>query len=224
MKRKLLIVIIIVLICLLLCNKAWARETIHAQLNTTYYKAPKYLPSYIEIFKTHITAETEEVYQDPVIYYDIPLDDDLQKYIYEITEEYDMDYTVVLAIIWTENNSFDVNAMHKNSNGTVDMGLMQLNSKYKNWQAELAGINKCEFNAYNPHHNIQAGVGILNYYKEYWLNKGISEDQIFNHTVNSYNMGHAGFGKYVNKHKKTTRYYDQKVKECLKDLEQLKCE
>jgi soluble lytic murein transglycosylase-like protein len=56
---------------------------------------------------------------------------------------------LVLAIAYTENPSLDPSAAHKNNDGTLDLGIMQLNSSwYKdtNWMDPETNIRAgCEY-------------------------------------------------------------------------------
>ena len=159
-------------------------------------------------------------YNTTIPLYDIDLPLELQKYVYNLSLEVDIDHKIILAVMWVESR-FDNSVTNKNTNGTIDRGYMQLNSKWTNWQADLSGIDRQHFDVNNPYHNIVAGIKELEDCKTYWINKGINSENVLNYMLNSYNMGKVGFSKYINKYNTTTRYYDQQVKDYMKKLESL---
>ena len=54
----------------------------------------------------------------------------LSNYICDLSAELELDSDLVLAHLLVENPEFNPDAIHKNDNGTVDLGLFQLNDKY----------------------------------------------------------------------------------------------
>lgn len=62
-------------------------------------------------------------------------DDIFKKY----EKEYGISYFLMKSIAITENAKFDENAIMYNTNGTKDIGLMQINTSWKHWMPE-AGI------------------------------------------------------------------------------------
>lgn len=62
-------------------------------------------------------------------------DDIFKKY----EKEYGISYFLMKSIAITENAKFDENAIMHNTNGTRDIGLMQINTSWKHWMPE-AGI------------------------------------------------------------------------------------
>ena len=82
---------------------------------------------HIEVISTEPTTEQEPA--EPVFEPDIsiPLDHDLQLYIWEQSKQNNLDYNLLLAVIETESN-FDPLAFNVNTNGTTDSGLFQINS------------------------------------------------------------------------------------------------
>lgn len=125
-----------------------------------------------KILKTKVNEETK------IPIYNIPLDIKLQRYIYKLCKEKDIPYEITLAIIKTESD-FNPNLIHKNSNGTVDKGLMQINSVHLKWCKEL-GIS----DLLDPYQNVDFGTTMLsNIYNKH---KSIHK------TMMVYNMGTAG--------------------------------
>jgi len=91
------------------------------------------------------------------------LGDDISNYICELSSELELDSDLVVAILMVENPEFDKDAAHKNENGTIDVGLFQLNDKYlwstfkKNYwfsNIELDPFN-WKHNSYIALHHIQ---------------------------------------------------------------------
>ena len=88
-------------------------------------------------------AETEEPEFTP---WDIPLSDDLQMYIYNLCEEYNISYAMVIAMIDVES-SFDAKAI----SSTNDYGLLQINK-----------INhKDKMDYLDPYDNVKHGIRAL---------------------------------------------------------------
>ena len=61
-----------------------------------------------------------------------------------------------------QESKFGEKAYNKNSNGTVDRGLMQINTWLVNAYEKSTGK---KVNAYNPYDNIDMGVWLLDYFK-----------------------------------------------------------
>ena len=105
--------------------------------------------------------------------YDIPLSEDLQTYLFNKCKENEISYEFVLKLISVESN-FNVSNVSVNKS-SIDIGLMQINSKNAKWMKEALGVT----NLYNPYQNIDCGI--------YILKCGYSED--LHKTLMSYNMG-----------------------------------
>ena len=82
----------------------------------------------IEIEEEILELEIE--IEEEIPEYDIPLEKDIQKYLYDKCQEYDVSYELALAVIKVESN-FNPNLTNKNDNGSMDYGLMQINSIHK---------------------------------------------------------------------------------------------
>jgi hypothetical protein len=100
----------------------------------------------------------EEPYTPPGFQYhpEIPLSYDLQKYTYERCLEVDLEYEMVLAVMWRES-TFRLDTVSINRNGTQDSGLMQINDVNRGWLYEQHGIS----DLFDPYQNIDAGTLIL---------------------------------------------------------------
>lgn len=143
-------------------------------------------------------------------YYDIPLSHELQDYVREVCEEYDVDMEVMLAIMKTESDFRQDVKSKNNIGGNYSVGICQLNNNYTGWFGELTGLGD-EFNINNIHHNILGGVLVYKFYKDYWERQGYEGDELIIHSLNSYNMGIQGFKNYKRKHNIISRSYDKKV-------------
>lgn len=110
-------------------------------------------PEQVEIT---LTAATEQQIEEPkkqYIYYDVPLDDDLQEYIQDVCEEYGLDrYDIIIALIEKES-SFREDVISK----TNDYGYMQINEINHEWLSEELDID----DFLDGEQNILAGVYLL---------------------------------------------------------------
>lgn len=84
--------------------------------------------------------------------YDIPLEDSLQEYTFELCEENSLDYELVLAVIEKES-SYNEEAISR----THDYGLMQINEVNHDWLEDKLGIS----DFLDAKQNISAGIYIL---------------------------------------------------------------
>lgn len=111
-----------------------------------------------------------------VFYYDIPLSENLQRYIFEICESENVPVALVLAMIEHES-AFNPEAV----SDTNDYGLMQINKVNHEWLEEEY---RCA-DMMNPYQNVFCGIKIIGtYLKKY------SGD--FNKALMAYNMGDYG--------------------------------
>ena len=91
--------------------------------------------------------------------YDIPLDPEIQEFIYYMSYTYEIDFHLVMGLIKTESG-YKVDAISKNK----DYGLMQINQVNYPWLSENLGIT----DLLDPYQNIRAGLFILSdLYKKY---------------------------------------------------------
>lgn len=109
-----------------------------------------------EIAQTTVYIPETTMHQQDVanyVYYDVPMDDELQRYIQDLCKEYDFDrYDVVVALIQQES-SFREDVI----SGTGDYGYMQINECNHNWLADELGLN----DMLDGEQNIAAGIYIL---------------------------------------------------------------
>lgn len=123
-------------------------------------------------------SKTYEQESDFVFTTEIPIGEDLQKFTYYLSAAYDMDYSLVLAIISKESR-FVPDCV----SSTNDYGLMQINACNHEWLTEELGIT----DFLDPYENIKAGLFIL---------RGLFEKyDSTSKVLMAYNMGENGASK-----------------------------
>ena len=126
----------------------------------TYFTANISAPSMIQVEQ----AEVPNYYIA-----EIPLDKDLQLYTYNLCQEKQVDYNLVLAVMWNESR-FDVNALNYNTNGTYDYGIMQVNDIMKDYALEKCNVTDLN----NTKDNILVGTTRLSeMVQKYGENQGL---------------------------------------------------
>jgi membrane-bound lytic murein transglycosylase MltF len=179
-------------------------KLIYTEMNNYYLKAP--------IVSTAETKPADDIDNFPY-FEDIPLSEEVQRYIYETAEEYSISYELVLAIAKVESN-YDPSVIAQGR----DKGLYQLNSDNTlDWAAEMAGIENFEWD--NPKHSAKAAINYLSWLREYWLDKGYSEEDVFAISTMSYNMGIGNMQEYINRNGIVPNAYLNKVYNAKTELE-----
>jgi len=160
--------------------------------------------------------------KDDTPYYDINLDKKWQKLIYELCEKNNLDYRMVLSFFEYESEGFKLDLICYNRDGkgrilSYDSGIAQINSKYVEDYRQHA-IKYCDldkdvkFDPLNPDYGIRAGIGGLAYYREYWMAKGITDEEtLFHYCLNSYNRGAVDYENYVRNTGNISRSYDREI-------------
>ena len=140
------------------------------------------------------------------------LDEEVAFYIESLCEDLDLDSDLVVAILMVENETFNPLAMNKNKNGTVDVGLFQLNDKYlwatfqyTYWKTDV------ELDPFNWKHNSFIAIHHIRYLFDHLH----EEDKV----IMGYNCGINGVRK--NKIPKSTKIYLEKVHNNLEYLKAL---
>lgn len=82
----------------------------------------------------------------------VPLDSDVQEFIYYLSKGYNMDFTFVMAIIQQESG-YQLDAV----SNTDDYGLMQINKVNHGYITDEIGVT----NYLDPYENVRAGMFIL---------------------------------------------------------------
>lgn len=111
----------------------------------------------VETPKEDIVEETEpEVVETtvptepPVEYFDVPLSEDLQSYIFELCESYEVDSTIIVAMIFRES-SFRAHIVGDHGNS---LGLMQIQPKWFQERMRELGLT----NLLDPYQNVTLGI------------------------------------------------------------------
>lgn len=135
-----------------------------------------------ETFKQleYLNEEIEKLKPDNTI----PLSLELQHHLKRECENYKVNIEEAIAIMLVENPTVNPELVNKNTNGTIDVGLFQINScRFK--QFEKMGLD----NLKDPKQNITAGVSVIAS-----LNKYNGELKYI-----AYNSGEGGMKKLVNR-------------------------
>ena len=89
---------------------------------------------------------------DEFVLLDVPISEDLQKFIFYLSKGYEIDFTFVMALIQQES-SFRVNVISESK----DYGLMQINEINHALITETLGVT----DFLEPYNNIRSGMFIL---------------------------------------------------------------
>ena len=138
-----------------------------------------------------VTEEVEELKdEDGFVYYDIPLELDIQRHIFDECQLYEVPYELAMAVMYVETGgTFDSSLRSK----TNDSGLFQVNDVHKQWLKE-SGIT----DLYNPYQNSSAGIWILK--------DALSKGDNIHTSLMIYNMGHGGARKLWKKGIYSSKY------------------
>lgn len=102
---------------------------------------------------TVVTTSVVVTEPPKVTYFKVPLDEDLQDYIFEVCADYDVDPALVMAVIKKESN-FKPDTLGDSGRS---YGLMQIQPR---WHQARADALNCS-NLTNPYHNVTVGIDIL---------------------------------------------------------------
>ena len=128
------------------------------------------------IIMKSLIQDVNEV-RDEYYYEDIDLPKDLQFHTYLTAKRYGVDYKDVLAIMYVESR-FDKDAINtSNNNGTIDYGLMQVNTVHLEDREITSEEIMC------PYKNIEVGISILAD-KQSRVGDGVSLYLAYNRGVN----------------------------------------
>ena len=106
----------------------------------------------------------------------------MSNYICSLSEELDIDSDLIVAILMAENPEFNPEAVHRNTNGTIDCGLFQLNDRYI-WTsfANAYWFDNMELDPFNWKHNSFLAIHHIAY-----LHKKL---KVTDETIMAYNCG-----------------------------------
>jgi soluble lytic murein transglycosylase-like protein len=141
--------------------------------------------------------------------YNINLDPDIQKYIWNEAKKYNISFELMLAIAYTESK-FDPTVVSWDGSST---GLFQLNTRNTvQWLSQETGINNVD--PKNPYHSAKMAVWYINYLREKYLKEGYDEESVTNRVLLAYRFGVNG-----SKRKGLSHPYVKKVLEYKYKLE-----
>ena len=143
-------------------------------------------------------VEEDEEAAVTALYYDVPLDIDLQEHIFAVCEIYDVDPAVIISMIARES-SFRANAM---GDGGESYGLMQIKKKWHKARMERLGVT----DLLDPYQNVTVGIDLLSELLRYgdsleWAlmcyNGGYAyaDKRIANGNISDYAKGVIGMSK-----------------------------
>lgn len=145
------------------------------------------------------TASYEEI--DPIVYFDIPLEKDLQDHIFDLCEKYEIDPVLIFAIAKRETQ-FNHTLMGDNGNS---YGLMQVQPKWHQGRMDELGVT----DLMNPYQNVEVAIDYLADLFEY--------DKSLEWTLMAYNAGPTGANK--NEKKGIVSEYVTIVKQYAEEIE-----
>lgn len=166
-------------------------------LGINYQKDKSKLIVHTNFENTHIQEEII----DPKYEFIPP---EIANYIIQMCNELEVDTDLAVAILMQENPGLDLDATNRNKNGTMDLGLWQLNDKYLYttfselfWQFE-----DVELNAFDWKHNTFIALHQIE-----WLQSRL---KVFEDIVMAYN---CGIGAVMNRTiPESTKVYLSRVK------------
>jgi hypothetical protein len=200
--------IVVLLVCTVLLNGFISNKykSVYADSNIEVENLEQFLDNF-----SIIPQEIKEEYYGDFRLLNIPLSEDLQNYTFEMSKKYDIDYMLIMSIMYTES-SFNEKVKSKNkTDNYYSIGLMQLNQRYESEFIELTG--KQDFNIYDSYDNILGGIAKIYNLKELWSKYDISDEDMFLAITNSYNKGFGAYKNDVVGRGFFNRDYDKKVLE-----------
>lgn len=109
----------------------------------------------------------------------VPLDEDLQKALWDACQQFSVPYEIALAVIWRETNFSNVTG-----DGGDSQGYMQIQPRWHKHRMEALGVESLM----DPAGNFQVGCQILGEY----IASSTLED-----ALTAYNTGHGGSSEYA---------------------------
>lgn len=141
---------------------------------------------YVTLAYMEVQSEAE---QEPELLYDVPMSDELQRYVREQAERQGVPFEIALAVIERES-SYQPDAV----SDTGDFGLMQINICNHRWLYEELGI----VDVMDPEQNIEAGL--------YILGQAFQKYDDPDKALMAYNMGDSGMKSAWSKGQHSSKY------------------
>ena len=134
----------------------------------------------LDTLETIPSIEDKNVEVEPNLkFFDVPLEEDLQTYIFELSEEIGINPSIVIAIIEKESN-YDISAVGDHGRS---LGLMQIQYRWHTARMDSLGCD----DLLDPYQNVTVGIDILADLFE--------ENESVEWVLMAYNGGHV----YVNR-------------------------
>lgn len=160
---------------------------------------------YSKYYKNEQVIDTIVVYNNPI--YNEPIDNILIfkpnnmkestfNIIYNICNQENVPIECILSIITVENELYNENEIYKNKDGSTDIGLCQINSKYINYFADKYNINN--LNPLNVSDSVLFLTRHFKYLTECANNKGLYGLDSYMFAAGAYNRGLSNEIKYGN--------------------------
>ena len=143
--------------------------------NIEQIETPSYGTIDGKVFNSEVSLDWDSNASLDFIPLDVPMDEDMQEFIYYLSYGYNIEFPFVMALIEHES-SFRTNV----TSSTNDYGLMQINKINHEWLTKTLGVT--DFN--DPYQNTRCGIFILRKLFEKY------EDPT--KVLMCYNMGEAG--------------------------------
>ena len=143
----------------------------------------------------NLSRETiiEEVEEDCSYIRNVPLEDELLKYICETCSQYGFDYEIFLGLLYVETGgTFKTNLVSKAN----AVGLCQIRVKYKEYFCESVGLKASDISLYNPYDSVHLAVALLNNIKQSCV-KTYEGTDLYRVVLGIYNRGASGMKDYV---------------------------
>jgi hypothetical protein len=112
-------------------------------------------------------------------------------------ESIDFSYELFLGILMLESEQ-GTKKIHYNEDGSVDRGIMMINSKSIKSLAKNAGMN--DYDPFNNFDSINLAIEHLKEDRDYWTSIGMSDEESFPYVIVTYNRGLGGTKEYLKHH------------------------
>lgn len=178
-------IFVIAMICS--CVTAAGKETERTLEPITIVTAEVFYAARVPPVSLELMTSTDE--PEPELLYDVPLSDELQRFVRAECEERGVPFDIAIALMGRES-SYQADA----KSATDDYGIMQINSCNHNWLAEELGLT----DIMDPRQNITAGV--------YILGEAFEKYEDPNQALMVYNMGDAGMRRAWEAGNRSTKY------------------
>jgi len=136
----------------------------------------------------------------------VDLDPDIQQFIWWLCKGYNLDFSLVMGMIWQES-TFRTDVI----SGSNDYGLMQINKCNHEWLTQTIGVT----DFLDPYQNIRAGTFILRKLFEKYQDPSM--------VLMAYNMGENGAGRlwkqgiYSTSYVENVLYHQRQIIEMMKE-------